>query len=164
MPTLKIVPVENAVILSKNCLSQACCNCFNFFFVCQQQITYTSWLYINICAKCQIDCLKTLRGVESINFLSAMDAQTTDGQTDRGKTLCPWLSSWGHKNPSPGSVTIVTVTIGTDFGNVDQNVLWDISNLGWIRLWYRELTVLGPWQRSDYSPGGRVNETYFPGC
>ena len=73
--TFKLVYVENAVILSK------------IFFRLQNSHAHLKYAY-NICAKFQIDCLKTRGGVDYTNFSvfkGATDGQT-DGQMDRGKT------------------------------------------------------------------------------
>ena len=54
-----------------------------FFFICKKPHAHLHFAY-NICAKFQIDCLKTLGGVDYTNFSFFKGA--TDGQTDKGKT------------------------------------------------------------------------------
>ena len=61
-PNLKIVEVQNAVILSKI-----------IFLPARSHMHIFQYAY-NICAKFQIDCLKTLGGVDYTNLLPHIEA------------------------------------------------------------------------------------------
>ena len=67
---------EKAVVLSK---------IFFFFKKAESQLQYVCNNY----AKFQIDCSKTVGGVDYATFLEGTDGQMNRRQRDRGKALCP---------------------------------------------------------------------------